>query len=129
MIYVVDTHALVWFLTGDSRLSNPAKKVFLDAEAQFVVPTIALAEVKFLFAKGRIAVDLPTVLQSMQGIANLVERDLDERIVTLMPDTLGIHDAIFVATALYYRDVLNEKVNLVTSDRDIAKSELVDVIW
>jgi hypothetical protein len=27
MIYVVDTHALVWFLEGDSRLSETAYKV------------------------------------------------------------------------------------------------------
>lgn len=54
MIYVVDTHAVVWFLEGDSRLSKAARDALNDANIQLVMPTIVLAEIVFLYARHRI---------------------------------------------------------------------------
>ena len=62
MTYVVDTHALVWFLEGSPRLGMAAQKALSDTAARVVVPTIVLAEIKFLYARDRIATDLPHVL-------------------------------------------------------------------
>ena len=41
--YVVDTHALLWFLTGSSQLSDRAKSILEDANNQLIIPAIVLA--------------------------------------------------------------------------------------
>lgn len=38
MKYVIDTHALVWFLEGNSRLGVNAKAILSDADSQLVIP-------------------------------------------------------------------------------------------
>ena len=44
MKYVVDTHALVWFLEGNSRLGVNAKTVLANTESLLILPAITLAE-------------------------------------------------------------------------------------
>jgi PIN domain nuclease of toxin-antitoxin system len=66
---VADTHAALWYLFGDPRLSAPAKPAF-DAAASFprriVLSVISLAEVVYLVAKNRLPTsayaDLKTAL-------------------------------------------------------------------
>lgn len=48
MRYVVDTHALVWYLTNDTRLGVGARQVLDDPSALLVIPTIVLAEAKHI---------------------------------------------------------------------------------
>jgi len=50
MIYVTDTHGLVWYLTGDEKLSKSARQVFENAESGediIVIPSIVLAEILY----------------------------------------------------------------------------------
>ena len=52
--FVVDTHALWWYLRSPERLTTAASAVFLLAEtgnATIVVPAIAVAELYFLSVK------------------------------------------------------------------------------
>ena len=49
--YILDTHALVWFLEGNSRLGDEAKVVMTAAESEMVIPLIALAEAAFRLTK------------------------------------------------------------------------------
>jgi PIN domain nuclease of toxin-antitoxin system len=127
--YVTDTHPLIWFLEGNTRLSQPARDALQDATAQIVVPTIVLAETTFLYARGRVAVDLPAVLSHIAGLTNCVIYPLDQTVVEHLPTGLDIHDAIIVATALVFRDVLGENTAIVTRDAAIHASALVQVIW
>jgi PIN domain nuclease of toxin-antitoxin system len=129
MMYVVDTHALVWFLEGNSRLSTAARNALIDTTVQVVVPTIVLAEVAFLYARHRIAIDLPHVLAHLASAANCLVYPLDGAVVERLPTTLNIHDAIIVATALVFRNVLSESTAVVTKDADITASRLVSVLW
>jgi hypothetical protein len=43
--YVTDTHSLVWYFTGSSRLSKKALKTFEKTvkEGSIIVPTVVLA--------------------------------------------------------------------------------------
>ena len=53
-MYVVDTHALIWYLTDDERLGSEAKKVLesIDKEKDIgVIPTIVLIEALAIFEK------------------------------------------------------------------------------
>jgi len=50
MIYVADTHTLVWFLEGSTRLSVTARETLISVEAEIVIPAIVLAEIGFCLA-------------------------------------------------------------------------------
>ncbi|HMG72048.1 MAG TPA: PIN domain-containing protein [Pyrinomonadaceae bacterium] len=129
MVYVLDTHAIVWFLEKSPRLSSTARDVMLDPMAELVIPAIALLEIKFLYARGRIASAYEDIRRDIIDSGNCVIYPVDEQIVSLTPTTLNIHDAIIVATTLVYRDVLNSPSALITKDRAIHSSGLVDCIW
>lgn len=49
--YIVDTHALIWYLTSDARLGKAAKAVFDDPNSHLIIPLIALAEAAFIVEK------------------------------------------------------------------------------
>src|SRR5688572_28068790 len=124
MIYVPDTHALVWFLEDDPRLSPAADVALQDPTVNFVVPTIVLVEIQFLYAKQRTTIDLETVYRELLNTPNFAVHSLDEEIVALIPTDLNIHDSIIVATALYYRDIRQEPTALITKDGPITNSGL-----
>lgn len=50
--YIIDTHALIWFLEGNKRLSQPAKTVMAASDSEMVLPLIALAEATVIIEKG-----------------------------------------------------------------------------
>lgn len=129
MICVVDTHALVWFLRADARISLPARDALKAADNLCVVPTIALAELRFLHARGRIDVSLAEVRAHLHDTANFSVHPFDEHVLDRMPDALEIHDAIIVGTALALQDTGADEVALITNDRQITDSGLVQVIW
>jgi PIN domain nuclease of toxin-antitoxin system len=129
MNYISDTHPLVWLLTGSSQLSQAARDAFNDATSRIIVPAIVLAEIKHLYARGRIAVDVSDALSLVASKPNCVTHPLDEAVVDRLPTSLDIHDAILVATALVYQDSLREPVALITRDAAITASGLVAVLW
>jgi predicted nucleic acid-binding protein len=94
MTSVVDTHALVSFLEGSSQLSMASRNALSDTAAKVVIPTIVLAEITFLYARRRIAIDLPPVLAHIANAANCLVYPLDRAVVERLPTTLNIHDAI-----------------------------------
>ncbi|MFN7947771.1 MAG: PIN domain-containing protein [Blastocatellia bacterium] len=129
MIYILDTHPIVWFLEGSPLLSTEAKKAMSDVTAELVIPTIALVEISFLYAKKRIRTDVSIVRQKLLAASNCSIYPLDEQIVSLTPLSLNIHDAIIVATGLVYRDVLKRSVALITKDGEITRSGLISTLW
>lgn len=50
--YILDTHALVWFVEGNKRLSESAKTIIAAADSQLVLPIIALAEAAIIIERG-----------------------------------------------------------------------------
>jgi len=129
MTYVVDTHALVWFIEGNRRLGAAARQALRNPEAELIVPTIALAEIVHLYARKRIEVDLGSVLTRVASASNCSVYPLDEAVVERLPTTLDIHDAIIVGTALVFREVLDKDTIVISKDADIANSGLVSVVW
>ena len=129
MIYVPDTHALVWFLEGSDRLGKAARAALASPDSAFLVPTIVLAEIRYLAASRRISPDFETVLQAIRSDARFALIELDLTIVQLMPLELDIHDAIVVATALDRIEILLEECAVITKDREIIASGLVPTVW
>lgn len=67
MYAITDTHALVWYLLADKRLSNAALAAFITASEQgnpIGVPSICLVEIVYLTEKNRIPEQALTKLQS-----------------------------------------------------------------
>jgi PIN domain nuclease of toxin-antitoxin system len=129
MTYVLDTHPIVWFLEGSGRLSVQAGTVLRDPSHRFILPTIVLVEITYLYNKGRIAVDITVVQQRLVAAVNCVLYPLDEQVAMRIPTELNIHDAIIVATALVYRDILHEPVAVITKNGEITRSGLIETVW
>ena len=129
MNYVVDTHPLVWHLEGNPRLPRRVADVLAARIHGIVVPSIVIAEAWYLYNRQRIVIS-PQELQSrILSAANCSVHPLDETVIDLLPAGLEIHDAIIVATALVSRDVLGQPTQLITGDKKITESKLIEVLW
>jgi PIN domain nuclease of toxin-antitoxin system len=132
--YILDTHALVWYLEGNSRLGSQAKATMTALESEMVLPLIALAEATFLIEKGRIGI--PSISNLLTDVRN------DDRIEiypltvaiferSLTPEGLLIpelHDRFIVSTGLYLQD-LGHTVSILTRDEIITDSGILPVVW
>ena len=86
---VTDTHAALWYLFGDARLSANAKRFIDEAAAsgrKVVVSTISLAELVYLVEKSRVPVSAYDTLRKVLNVSGYV---IDEA-----PLTAGIVDAM-----------------------------------
>ncbi len=129
MICIVDTHALVWFLEGNKRLSAVAQAALADPHNQLVLPTLVLAEANHLYSRKRISVSASRMLSEVANAENCTVDPLDENVAMRVSGELDIHDAIIVATALVYRELSTDTVVVVTRDEAIIRSGLVQTIW
>ncbi len=129
MIYIPDTHALVWYVTNDPRLSTSALSVMNAPGLQFVMPTMVLVEIRFLYAKGRFSANLSLVYQKFITAMNCSVYSLDKKVVAQIPTGLNIHDSIIVATGLVYRDIFQQPTTIITRDGEITKSGLIQTLW
>jgi predicted nucleic acid-binding protein len=127
--FVVDTHALAWFLAEDKRLSPAALRVLSNAEkgdAQVLVPTLVLAELMYIAERQRVPVTLQEALSRIEeshGFA-IVPFDLVclQGMLTL-PDSWDIHDRVIAATAKFYEAVL------ISRDEILQESDEIEVLW
>jgi len=129
---VTDTHALLWYLTDDPRLSEAVLIRFAEAEAGEVfilIPSIVLVEAIYPFEKHRIPDELiDEILRRIDQVGSpyrlapldlpviLALRTIDREAIPDMPDR------IIAATALAHR------VPLISRDRKIQVSN-VSTIW
>ena len=125
--YVVDTHALVWYLTADRKLPGRIARILQAAERgerQVIVPTIVLAEGLRIEEKGRAALAKGRILDWVLRHAALVVVDFDLPTVIAMRELgseMELHDRIIAATARRLG------VAVMTRDRDIAAC--AETIW
>jgi PIN domain nuclease of toxin-antitoxin system len=130
--YVVDTHALVWFLEGNPRLGGRARAILEDANSELVLPVIALAEACWIVEHGR------TSIPSVEALLGAVDADPRVRIASLdrlvLEKTLSLmtitemHDRQIVATALCLQDT-GYQVVVLTKDANIQDAEVVFSVW
>ncbi|RMF26639.1 MAG: PIN domain-containing protein [Chloroflexi bacterium] len=129
MVYVPDTHTLVWYLTADRRLGAQAKAALSQVDqgqAQAIVPIIVLTEILDLEEKGRIAIQLESLLQHLQKHSHyqIVPYTLQVLVaVREVRDVPELHDRIIVATAKQYG------ATVLSKDPAIAASTAAKTIW
>ena len=129
---VADTHAVLWYLYDDPRLSQTARARMdaIDAAGdQIAISSIAMAEVVYLSEKGRIAGEAwERVLAVLdQPDATLVEIPFDRAIAGAMrgvdrSQVPELPDRIVAATGLHLG------VPVVSRDHKI-RSSVVTTIW
>ena len=83
--YIVDTHGLVWFLEESPKLGEKAREAFLDEDSNLIMPTIVLAEIKFLFDKNRFSTSLDDAIIAANGLL-FKERRGSEDVVIITKD-------------------------------------------
>lgn len=129
MIYIADAHALIWFFEGDSRLSEKARRALADSEGMVVVPSIVMAEIWHLCHRHRITAPFTDIMQKLSGMPRVEFSSLDISLFPLMPAGFELHDAIIVATAKRYAELLAEPVSIINKDAAITEKSGLPVIW
>jgi len=132
--YILDTHALVWYLEGNPKLGQQAKITMEAAGSLMVLPLIAVAEAAFLIERGRIGIP---------SVADLLEDIFEDKRVEIFPLTWDVfersltaeglripelHDRFIVSTGLHLQD-LGDNVEIITRDQEIADAGILPVIW
>ena len=129
---IADTHAAIWFVYADARLSTAARS-FMDRAAadgdNVGVSAITLAEIIYLAEKQRVpASALPRLLGVLLDPAEgLIEIPIDHDIVVAMQrvkrnEVSDMPDRLIAATALHFG------VPVISRDRRIQASGLA-TIW
>ena len=126
VLYVLDTHVLIWYFTGSRRLKQQLKELIdhvRSAGGRLLVPTIVLAEAMDIAEKGRVHFDFTEMYR-------LIKEEPEFEIVSFSPDILEestqisnipeSHDRIIVATAKFYQ------AGILTKDRIIYSSGEVE---
>lgn len=132
MIYVTDTHPLVFYSIGETRkLGRRALRAFLDAEkkkAIIYIPTICFFELALLLEGGRIQSPFSFAawkehVEELGGfiVEPLTWEDIEEaRALVQLRDPF---DRLIAGTANRLR------CPLITCDREVTTSRLVVIAW
>jgi PIN domain nuclease of toxin-antitoxin system len=133
-VIVLDTHVLVWWVSGDERLSATARQAIeaelAEEQGQLLVSTITAWEVAMLVDRGRLVLtmDVDDWLDTAASIEGLwfepVSRQQAVQSVRL-PGEFHPDPADRLITAL----ARHQAVPLVTADRKIRDYPHVKTIW
>jgi PIN domain nuclease of toxin-antitoxin system len=129
MVCVIDTHALVWYLTDDKRLGKRAAELLERPDTRIVVPVIVLAELKYLHRRNRISLSFGAVQTIINEDDRCTVYPVTSDLVDLLPLELEIHDALICATASVCKRAFGEDAVVLTKDRAIAELGSVTAVW
>jgi PIN domain nuclease of toxin-antitoxin system len=128
----VDTHALLWYLQGSTKLSRPARDAIDDGiqDGGIVVSTGVLFDLVYLTEKGKLPITAMRQVRDLIADAGqpFTLAPVDATVMdhfaepgpTRLPDPW---DRLIVATAA------SQDLSLVTRDEAITTSQLVRTIW
>jgi PIN domain nuclease of toxin-antitoxin system len=132
MRYVIDTHALIWFLEKNPRLGAHATAILSDPESSLVLPAIALAESVWIVERGRTSIpSAQLLLDAVIADPRITIYALDQSVLeqTLNLSAISeMHDRQIVATVIVLQNQ-GEQAVLLTVDRNITESEYIEIIW
>jgi PIN domain nuclease of toxin-antitoxin system len=104
MMYVIDTHALIWFLEGNSRLGTNAHVILSHPDSQLVIPATTLAEAVWIVERGRTSIpSAKDLLIAVEADPRVIIYPLDKEIIEITMSLCAInemHDRQIAATAL-----------------------------
>jgi PIN domain nuclease of toxin-antitoxin system len=130
-VILVDTHVVVWLAFAQAKISRKARTAIGNARASaegLAISDITLLELATLVSKGRVLLDI-----SLESFLQEVE----SRFVVL-PMSGRVCARAMALPAAYPKDpadriigatALAEGLSLLTSDREIRNSRIVQTIW
>jgi PIN domain nuclease of toxin-antitoxin system len=126
LLYVVDTHVLIWYFTGSNRLNREIKNRIDEVRLQggrLLIPTIVLSEALDVAEKNKVEFDFSSMYRLIVHEPEFAIVEYDHEIFEETLKVSGIqeiHDRIIVATARYY------EAGVLTKDRIILASGEVE---
>lgn len=127
--YIVDAHALYWYISHPERLSPAAQAVFRLAEAglaRIVVPAIVVAEVYFLTVKRPPALLPSQLLQHLDALYGFALSALGKpqlEVMDTLADVPELHDRLIAADALIHN------APIITRDVSLHRAKSIRAIW
>lgn len=115
MKLLLDTHAFLWFIEDNPRLSSEAKAL-LESDAELLLSTASLWEIAIKTSIGKLTLAQPYEV--------FVPQQLELNIITILPIEAA-HLSIVSALPFYHRDpfdrlliaqAMNEQLPLVSAD-------------
>jgi len=132
MQYLLDTHALLWFIEGNSKLSQSARNLIFDQENEIFVSIASLWEIAIKLSKEKPETDRLTFSKPFETLHQYIEinrfRYLSINLKHLyqvknLPHYHGDpFDRLLIAQAI------SENMTLISID-DKFKAYPVDIIW
>ena len=134
MPYVTDTHAIIWHVTDDPKLSPAAKKVFEETDSgrdRVFIPCIVFFELLYLTEKRKVSIDFNSFVAAISSSENYKVEPLClpiiEKIRAIPRDEVpDPWDRLIAATSLHLR------LPLITRDRTIqkiARKVGIEIVW
>lgn len=124
MTALLDTHALIWWLTDDRRLGRRARQA-IDRD-EILVSVVSAWEIELKRVRGRIAADTRAILEEVTGTLGFAWLDIGPAHVATLADLPLLHrdpyDRMLVAQATLAH------VPLITDDRNLRRYE-IETIW
>jgi predicted nucleic acid-binding protein len=132
-LYIIDTHALIWYLTDDKRVGKLTSRILDDSGTRLLIPSIVLAEALFILERKSELYPLSeaTLLHEIEQDPRMkvVALDWDVLVKTLECNAiLEMHDRQIVATAMLAQKA-GFDIAVLTRDGNITHSRLVPVVW
>lgn len=130
--FVLDTHVLVWWIEGNSKLPPTIAAQLDDPAHKKVIPAIALAELIDLCLKRRVRLVVQSIVPSLINDPDLRIAPISATIAARtarLSQLDDIHDRLIVATALEMISDARSNVLLVTADARIRAAQVVPVLW
>ena len=128
MNVLLDTHAFLWAVTGDRRLSSPARTLIEDGENQVFLSAVSMWEIVLKARAGKLHVEgsVAKVLEEQMRQARISPLAIYPahvlRVAALPPIHKDPFDRLLIAQAQ------SENLALVTRDPEIRRYT-VQVIW
>ncbi len=129
---VADTHAVIWYVYADKRLSKTALLQFdttIQSGNQIAVSSMSLSEILYLMERGRVNEEVfeGTLALLARSGSGLIELSVDSNVVRAMrqikrEEVPELPDRVIAATALLLG------VPLITRDLQI-RSSAVETVW
>ncbi len=132
LVITVDTHVIIWDALKPSKLSKKAKKAISEANENdgMIFCEISLWEIAMLIKKKRFEIDVTysEFIRLLKHSGNYIFKGITPDIAELstnLPAALNNDpaDRVICATA-----IMNNTV-LITADKNIRKSKLIETVW
>lgn len=129
MLYVLDTHVLIWYFIGSKLLKSELRELIDEVRkraGRLLIPTIVLSESLDIAEKERVHFDFAEMYRLIQDEPEfeIVGYSLEIFEETMRITSIQeIHDRVIAATARFYG------AGVLTKDHIIRNSDEVESLW